>query len=219
MSGRVFVVGSINVDLVVRGVRLPAPGETTTGGVFERHHGGKGANQAVAAARLGAPTTFIGAVGGDHFGEEARQALVEAGVDTAGLVTLPDEATGVALILVDDAGENLIGVASGANARLTVASVGRALDAAGSLDGDVVLVSREIAAPVALAALRAARAGGARTILDPAPSDGLGLEDLAEVDILTPNRGELGAIAGRPVAPAEALEALATRLLAPGLVR
>ncbi len=90
MSGRVFVVGSINVDLVVRGVRLPSPGETTTGGVFERHHGGKGANQAVAAARLGATTAFIGAVGGDRFGEEARSALVEAGVASAGLVTIAE---------------------------------------------------------------------------------------------------------------------------------
>ncbi|MFI5226502.1 MAG: ribokinase [Candidatus Limnocylindrales bacterium] len=216
MSGRVFVVGSINVDLVVRGVRLPAPGETTTGGVFERHHGGKGANQAVAAARLGALTAFVGAVGGDRFGEEARAALVEAGVDTAGLITMPGEATGVALILVDDAGENLIGVASGANGRLTASHVVEAIERAGPLEGDIVLVSREIGPAVVRAALRTARSRGARTILNPAPSDGFVPGDLADIDLLTPNRGELEAIAGRP---ASSVEAVAARLVAAGLVR
>ena len=216
MSGRVFVVGSINVDLVVSGVRLPAPGETTTGGVFERHHGGKGANQAVAAARLGAPTSFIGAVGGDLFGEEGRQALVEAGVDTAGLLAMSGEATGVALILVDDAGENLIGVASGANGGLTADHVVAALDRSGSLEGDAVLFSREIPAAPVLAGLRTARMAGALTILNPAPADGLEPGDLVDVDILTPNRGELESIAGRP---AGSVEALAARLVAPGLVR
>ena len=103
MSGRVIVVGSVNVDLVVTTEHLPAPGETVIGGRFARHHGGKGGNQAVAAARLGAPTFFIGAVGGDAFGSEARAALEAEGVDVSGLLTLPAEATGVALILVDAA--------------------------------------------------------------------------------------------------------------------
>ncbi|HEY7827459.1 MAG TPA: PfkB family carbohydrate kinase, partial [Candidatus Limnocylindrales bacterium] len=94
MSGRVIVVGSANVDLVVRSGRLPGPGETTTGGTFEQHHGGKGANQAVAAARLGADVRFIGAVGSDSFGSEARASLGAAGVDLAGLATLEGEATG-----------------------------------------------------------------------------------------------------------------------------
>ena len=100
MSGRVIVVGSVNVDLVVTAERLPAPGETVIGGRFERHHGGKGGNQAVAAARLGADVTFIGAVGRDAFGDDASTALEAEGIDLGGLVTL-DEATGVALILVD----------------------------------------------------------------------------------------------------------------------
>ena len=89
MSGRVIVVGSVNVDLVVTTERLPAPGETVIGGRFARHHGGKGGNQAVAAARLGAPTFFVGAVGGDAFGSEARAALEAEGVDVTGLLTAP----------------------------------------------------------------------------------------------------------------------------------
>src|SRR5512144_933505 len=99
MSGRVVVVGSVNVDLVARSERLPVPGETVTGAAFSEHDGGKGANQAVAAARLGAPTAFVGAVGRDAFGERARAALASEGIDLAGLATL-EAATGVALILV-----------------------------------------------------------------------------------------------------------------------
>src|SRR6478752_8320051 len=118
MSGRVIVVGSVNVDLVVTTERLPAPGETVIGGRFARHHGGKGGNQAVAAARLGATVAFVGAVGGDAFGVEARAALEAEGVDVGGLLTLPDEPTGVALIVVDETGENCIAVAGGANAAL-----------------------------------------------------------------------------------------------------
>jgi ribokinase len=216
VRGRVLVVGSINVDLVVRGVRLPAPGETVTGGVFERHHGGKGANQAVAAARLGAPTSFIGAVGGDRFGDEAREALTECGIDTSGVLVMPDEATGVALILVDDAGENLIGVASGANGRVSADHVAAALRRAVPTAGDVVLASREIPAAAVGEALRTARSGGARTILNPAPSHRLAPPDLSDVDILTPNRGELAVLAGSPAGP---VAALAGRLLGPGRVR
>ncbi len=95
--GRVIVVGSINVDEVVTVDRLPAPGETVIGGRYERHHGGKGANQAVAAARLGASVAFVGAVGRDAFGAEARAALDAEGIDLSGLVELDGEATGVAL--------------------------------------------------------------------------------------------------------------------------
>ena len=101
VTGRVIVVGSVNVDLVVTTERLPAAGETVIGGRFARHHGGKGGNQAVAAARLGARTFFIGAVGDDAFGAEAREALAAEGVDVEGLLTIPAEPTGVALILVD----------------------------------------------------------------------------------------------------------------------
>ena len=127
MSGRVIVVGSVNVDEVIAVTHLPDPGETVIGGRYERHHGGKGANQAVAAARLGAQVAFIGAVGTDAFGMEARAALAAEGIDLAGLIDLPGEATGVALILVDKTGENAIAVASGANAAMTSLAVRAAL--------------------------------------------------------------------------------------------
>jgi ribokinase len=196
MSGRVIVVGSANVDLVVRSGRLPGPGETTTGGTFEQHHGGKGANQAVAAARLGADVRFIGAVGSDSFGSEARASLGAAGVDPAGLATLEGEATGIALILVDRAGENLIAVASGANWALRASTVELALRSLGSLTGDVVLVANELAPAVVAAALRSARAAGARTILNPAPADTFDRSLIELLDILTPNQLELAVLAG-----------------------
>jgi ribokinase len=205
MSGRVIVVGSVNVDLVVTVERLPARGETVIGGRFARHHGGKGGNQAVAAARLGAPTTFVGAVGGDDFGDAARAALRAEGVDVANVVTLPDEATGVALILVDASGENCIAVASGANAALTSVQVRAALRRLTLVAGDVVLVGHEIRTGATHEALRLARLAGATAILNPAPAGGLGKATLDLADILTPNEGELATLAGadgRPSAQA-----------------
>ena len=195
MSGRVIVIGSVNVDLVVSGARLPGPGETVTGGRFERHDGGKGGNQAVAAARLGAQVEFIGAVGSDSFGAEARIALAAAGVGLDGLATT-EEATGIALILVDPAGENLISVASGANRALEPDRLVAALARLGPVAGDVVLVSNELAPAAVAAALRAAKAARARTILNPAPADGLEPAVLELADVLTPNRGELSLLAG-----------------------
>jgi ribokinase len=217
MSGRVIVVGSVNVDLVVTAVRLPGPGQTVTGGTFARHPGGKGGNQAVAAARLGRATFLIGAVGDDAFGAEARGALAAEGVDVSGLVSVLGQPTGVALILVDATGENLISVASGANAMVDPAIVGAALDRLGELEGDVVLVNREIPTAAVEAALAAARRAGATTILNPAPADGISAAELEAVDILTPNRGEVAACAGG--SGNETIEALARRLVASGVAR
>ncbi|MGH2513882.1 MAG: ribokinase [Candidatus Limnocylindrales bacterium] len=196
MSGRVIVIGSINVDLVVSGARLPRPGETVTGGRFEQHHGGKGGNQAVAAARLGARVLMIGAVGEDSFGSDARAALANEAVDVSGVVSVPGSATGIALILVDAAGENVISVASGANAAIEPDLVEARLTTLGNLRGAVVLVSNELPAGVVAAALRAAAASGARTIFNPAPADALDRAVLAGVDVLTPNRGELRLLSG-----------------------
>ena len=123
MSGRVLVVGSVNVDLVVQTERLPQPGETVLGGTFQRFHGGKGGNQAVAAARLGVPVMLVAALGDDEFGGDALAALAREGIGTDVLVTLEHTATGVALILVDTSAENQIAVAPGANAGLTAAHV------------------------------------------------------------------------------------------------
>jgi ribokinase len=214
MSGRVIVVGSVNVDLVVRGGRLPAPGETVTGGLFERHDGGKGGNQAVAAARLGASVHIIGAVGAESFGSEARAALAAEGVDVSGLATIPDAVTGIALILGDAAGENLISVASGANQIVRAATIEVELGRFGSLTGDVVLVSNELTAEAVGTALRTALAAGARTILNPAPASGIDPALLEFVDLLTPNRGELAVLSRRDLGdsdPASAARILPVR--------
>ncbi len=196
MSGRVIVVGSVNVDLVVTTGRLPAPGETVIGGRFARHHGGKGGNQAVAAARLGAPTHFIGAVGGDTFGIDARAALEDEGIDVGGLLMLPDEPTGVALILVDADGENSIAVAGGANAVLGSVQVRAAMKRLVLTPADVVLVGHEIRTGATHEALRLGRIAGATTILNPAPATGLGRSTLELADVLTPNDGELTTLSG-----------------------
>lgn len=215
---RVIVVGSVNVDLVATAERLPAPGETVTGAVFSRHHGGKGGNQAVAAARLGARTAFIGAVGDDEFGADARQALAAEGIDVSGLATIAAP-TGVALILVDARGENLISVASGANGELTPAAAVAALERLAPATGDVLLVCHEIPTDTVRASLEAGRRAGATTILNPAPAGGLDRSTLALADLITPNRGELATLVatesrrvGRSVA-ASPPEAAAASLL------
>jgi ribokinase len=192
---RVIVVGSVNVDLVVTVDRLPAAGETVTGGSFARHHGGKGGNQAVAAARLGSRVAFVGAVGDDPFGAEARAALEAAGVDCRAMVTLAGATTGVALILVDARAENEIAVASGANAGVTADAVRDALARLAPGPGDVVLVGAEVPLAAAGAALAAGRVAGSVTVLNPAPATGIGSRLLAAADVVTPNRTEVRQLA------------------------
>jgi ribokinase len=218
MTGRVIVVGSVNIDLVATIDHLPAPGETVTGGRFAQHHGGKGGNQAVAAARLGALTSFVGAVGADDYGTTARAALDGEGVDVTELRTLPEMATGVALILVDSAGENAIAVAGGANRSLEPGHVRESLEGLGPTVGDVVLVGHEIPTVTADEALRYAKSVGAITVFNPAPATGVGPETLALSDLLTPNGGEAAQLAGQ-AGDAGDQEALAAELLgaiAPG---
>jgi Sugar kinases, ribokinase family len=212
MRGRVIVVGSVNIDLVVTAERLPGPGETVVGGRFARHHGGKGGNQAVAAARLGAETAFVGAVGSDTFGAEARAALAAEGIDLRGLVQIDGEATGVALILVDARGENSIAVAGGANVALRPDHVREALAILRPRTGDVVLVGHEIPTAATREALRIGREAHATTILNPAPAGGLDSATLGLADILTPNRGELAALAGEAGSADQAARALLERL-------
>src|SRR4051794_26998962 len=195
MSGRVLVVGSVNVDLVVQTERLPQPGETILGGTFRRFPGGKGGNQAVAAARLGVPVMLVAALGDDDFGREAQTALAREGVGTDVLVTLEGTPTGVALILVDSKAENQIAVAPGANSGLTTEAVRSALERLDPHVGDVVIVTHEIPTDAAREALRVGRAGGAVTVLNPAPADGIDRTMLSLADIVTPNRGELARLA------------------------
>ena len=193
MGGRVIVVGSVNVDLVATAERLPMPGETITGATYAEHDGGKGANQAVAAARLGAATAFVGAVGRDAFGWRARVGLEREGIDLTGLRTVHGP-TGVALILVDGQGENLISVASGANVAVTPADVTAAFDTLAPAPGDVVLVGHEIPTPVARHALRSGRAGGALAVFNPAPAGSVDRSVFGLADVLTVNELELATI-------------------------
>jgi ribokinase len=194
MSGRVIVVGSVNIDLVARVPHLPHPGETVTGGSYERHQGGKGGNQAVAAARLRRPTLFIGAAGDDDFEVEARRALFSERVDVSMLASLPNQATGMALILVDAAGENEIAVVPGANWAIEAGYVRESLARLGRLNGDALLVCNELPLHVVREALVCGHAAGATTILNPAPATGLDRSVFGLADIITPNRNELATL-------------------------
>jgi len=183
MAARVCVVGSVNIDTVYAVAALPAPGETVLATAQSTHPGGKGANQAVAAARAGARVQFVGAVGDDAAGARLRAHLDSNGVDTAGLVTLPGP-SGSAIITVDAAGENTIVVAPGANAALTPETLG-------PIDGcDVLLLQLEIPLSTALAAARQARSAGVTVILNASPVGG----DLAELagytDVAVVNESE-----------------------------
>jgi len=185
--GRVLVVGSINADLVVVTDRLPAAGETTTGGTFAQHGGGKGANQAVAAARLGAEVTMVGAVGDDDLGGAAIRALRDEGIDVEHIAVL-DQPTGVALIVVDAAGENQIAVASGANAEMFLGEDFH-------LDGEgVMLLGHEVSAEVVERAGRAAAEAGWPVVLNPAPAREIA--DLPALFVMTPNATEAAELSG-----------------------
>ncbi len=190
--GTVVVVGSVNVDLVVKVPKLPSPGETVIGGTFSVSHGGKGANQAVAAARLGATTYMVGAVGNDSFGREARDALVQEKVDVTWLF-VKDGPTGVAEIMVDTKGENLIAVASGANGELTAEDVRAALDALLE-PGCVVLSNLEIPDGAVLQAAEVARERSCLFVLNPAPARPLPKRLMELCDVLTPNEHEACAL-------------------------
>jgi ribokinase len=200
---RVLVVGSANVDFTVALPRLPQVGETVTNGTLLVNHGGKGANQAVAARRLGAEVRLIGCVGDDASGREVRAALAAEGVGTAGLMTSAVAATGTALIVVDGEGRNQIAVAPGANRGLTVEHVrGRADDFAWA---EIVVASCEVPLATVRCALEIARRRGVPTILNPAPVPDDGLPFLELVEYLTPNAGEamrLSGVAGDEAAAA-----------------
>jgi ribokinase len=184
--GRVVVVGSANMDVTTRVDRIPRPGETVTGSAVALAPGGKGANQAVAARRLGADTIMIGAVGTDGFGAALREFLRGEAVDITGLAVF-DAPSGTAVTMVDETGENVIAVVPGANAAVSAAG----LDPFGLGPDDVVLLQNEIPTAANADALARARAAGARTILNAAPSRPTPPELLAGVDVLLVNEHEL----------------------------
>ena len=195
MTPRVTVVGSLNMDLVVRTPRIPQPGEAIIGSGFHTVPGGKGANQAVAAARLGAKVSMVGRVGRDAFGETLLAGLASDGIDAAFVIQDPDSPTGLALIAVDDGGQNSIVVASGANVRLSPGGVDRAEPAIA--DAGVVLTQLEIPIDAVTRCAEVAHDHGVRVVLNPAPARPLPAALLSLVDVLVSNESE--AAASEPV--------------------
>jgi ribokinase len=210
----VVVVGSVNMDLVARTPRMPAPGETIAGSRFATVSGGKGANQAVAAARLGARTAMVGCVGDDVFGEQLRGVLRADGVDCGLLRVCKGSSSGVAVIVVDEAGRNGIVIVAGANGELSRDDVdrGEALVA----EAKIVALQLEVPLDTVQYAAARARALGKLVVLTPAPAQPLPSSLLRDVDYLVPNEIEAQALSGVEVAsPAGAIEA-GRRLLSGG---
>lgn len=191
---RIVVVGSTNVDMVVQSPRIPRPGETILGGRFNMVPGGKGANQAVAAARLGAEVAFVARVGADAFGADIVERLKGEGIRTDWITRDEDASHGVALILVDQSGENAIAVAPGANARVSAADVDRAEEAIAGCD--VVLLQLEVPLEAVGRAIELGRKHGKTVLLNPAPYLAVPDRLLSQVDILTPNETEAEMLLG-----------------------
>jgi ribokinase len=205
---RVTVVGSLNMDLVVRAPRLPQPGETLAGRTFAQVAGGKGGNQAVAAARLGARVSMLGCVGADANGAQLRAGLEAEGIDCAALET-GTQPSGVALIVVDDASQNTIVIVAGSNGEVTPEAIARHEAVLGA--ADVVICQLETPPASVHAALAAARRLGKTVILNPAPATGpLPADWLPLIDYLIPNELEAAALTGLPVdSPGDAAKAAA----------
>jgi ribokinase len=210
------VVGSVNMDLVVKAPRLPQVGETVLGGAFGTFAGGKGANQAVAAARLGAAVAMVGRVGADAFGQALRNGLAAEGVDVTHLREDDHAPTGVALITVDDAGRNTIVVASGANMRVVREDVDAAREVI--TRSQVVLLQLELPLSVVHYAADVAAAAGCRVVLDPAPAPSDSLPDSLYrlLAVVNPNEVEARALTGVDVADPDGARRAAEVLLARG---
>ncbi len=194
---RITVVGSANIDLTFRTPRFPLPGETLTGHALHQCMGGKGANQAVAAARLGADVTFIACVGSDAFGKAAMEAYAADGIDTTFIRRVENQPTGTAAILVDDKAENCIIVVAGANASLKPSDVTAALSVI--QQSSVVLSQLETPVDAAVEAFRIARAANVLTMLTPAPAAHVTDELLALCDICVPNKTEISTLTGQTI--------------------
>ncbi len=206
---KIVVIGSSNTDMVVRSERLPRPGESVIGGGFMMAGGGKGANQAVAVARMGHRVLFAAAVGNDMFGDAAVAAYKRFGIDTT-YIARKDTPSGVALIMVDGAGQNSISVALGANNTLTVEDVMPALEQVES--GDIVLLQLEIPMETVDACVAVAAAKGARVVLNPAPAAVVSEHTLSKLYLITPNQTEAQTLTGVDVTD-EATAQLASQVL------
>jgi len=213
---KICVIGSLNMDLCVGTPRVPVMGETILGGGFFTCPGGKGANQAVAAAKLGAEVTMVGCVGADAFGAQLIENLQANGVNTAHVRTVEETPTGIAVILLHN-GDNCIIVDPGANAMLTPGDIA-ALESVIAAS-DVLVLQLEIPLAAVRTAMELARAHGVRVLLNPAPAQQLPADFLAMADILTPNESECALLAGLPCDTPAHVEQAAQALLNMGVPR
>jgi ribokinase len=215
MSGnRIVVVGSSNTDMIIKVPRIPVPGETVTGGMFSMAAGGKGANQAVSAARAGGKVSFVARVGADVFGQTAIEGFVADLIDVGCVLRDREAPTGTALIFVAEDGENSIAVAPGANARLTKGDIENARGIIAS--ADLLVMQLETPIESVRAAANIAAAGGVRVMLNPAPAALVPAEILRRVDFLTPNEHEARVLTGVEVRDEASASTAADRLLAGG---
>ena len=211
---KILVVGSANADLMIATPKLPKPGETVRGHDFLVAPGGKGANQAIAAARLGGDVGFIGSIGDDDFGRGIRTSLLDSGVDTAHLCVRPNSSTGVALILSETSGENMIAIAAGANDSLLPADI----DAAAKAIAEASIIICQFESPVATIEhlVKVAKLSGVPVLLNPAPARRMSDEMFDGIRFLVPNRQELADLTGLPTGTVAEVEAAATALLVRG---
>lgn len=210
MSIPIYVVGSSNTDMVVKAERLPSPGETVIGGSFLMNPGGKGANQAVAASRLGGRVTFVASVGNDIFGQQALQQFEREKINTDFIATNIDHPSGVALINVDARGENSIAVAPGANAHLSTAMVEEAFQ---SIEGPAILLLQlEIPLDTVEYAIEYSSDMKAKVVLNPAPAHQLSEHAFRNIFVITPNESEAELLTGIRITDLESIQAAAATL-------
>jgi len=214
-NNKIVVVGSSNTDMIIKVSHIPKPGETILGGEFVSAAGGKGANQAVGAARAGGAVTFIAKVGQDMFGEKALAGFSSDGIETRYIARDPESPSGVALIFVGEDGENSIAVASGANARLTPEDVEKSKDA--FTGASVLLLQLETPLPTVQTAANLAVQSGVRVILNPAPAQSLPEALLKQVFLLTPNESEAELLTGIPIKNDASAKSAAEKLLKLGV--
>lgn len=214
---KIVVVGSSNTDMIVKSPHIPAPGETVLGGIFATAAGGKGANQAVAAARAGGEVVFVARVGDDMFGAQAIAGFEREGIDCSKIIRDPANASGVALIMVDDQGQNSISVALGANNALSPSDVDAASDAIAA--ADMLVVQLEIPIATVERAVQLAKRANVPVLLDPAPAPEVALPSsiLDCVTIIKPNETEAQRLTGQTVTDASSAEKAARELLNGGV--
>jgi len=216
MSPRIAVVGSNMMDLVTYVTRMPQPGETLEALSFAMGHGGKGANQAIAAARLGSDVTMVSKVGDDDFAEATLRNFASNGIETRHVTRVAGVSSGVAPICVDPSGENSILIVKGANDHLLPTDIDAAADV---LEGaDLILLQMEVPVATVYHAIAWAKANGIRTVLNPAPAAAdLDLAGIADVSFLVPNETELAILSGRPVRDEDEAEQAARSLIERGI--